>query len=546
MWNWWRDLSFRWKLAAPVAVLTVILATVVGFSMMLLSEMTGDARTYSDALMPGSSLVLEADRDLHQSMIAQMRGVLADSPAARREQRDTYAENLAQARERVKQSAAALDRAETTKMAETFATDVTRWEEIGAEVRRLADAGRVDAALALALGDGKAAFDKARDHLDRMTQRAGTLSAGVAEKIAGDAASNRRSLLVALALGLIVCAFVLIRVPGIVLRPLRQMSERVENLCSGDGDLTLRLANPASDEIGRLSDRIDEFLDMLNDVIGRAADTTRQVSASAEELSATSRQAQSNVDTQHTATDQVSTATNEMTATTQEVARNVGETAETASAANEEANEMAATMARTVTTVEALAAQMESTGEGISRLTTDADQIGTVLDVINDVAEQTNLLALNAAIEAARAGEHGRGFAVVAEEVRTLATRTQESTTEIRSIIERVQNGARQSAELTETGRHQSGETVTMARGCNEQLEALTDRIRAISDMSNRIAAATEEQSATIEEIDRNVTEIRETSGHTAAGANEVAAASDELARLASELEGVMGRFRTA
>ncbi|UEX76451.1 methyl-accepting chemotaxis protein [Spiribacter halobius] len=544
--TWWRDLSFRWKLGLPLAVLTLLLIGVVALAMSLLVGLTRDAQTFANQHLPGGMLVLEADRDLHQSLIAQLQAVRSFNDEERETFYATYEENLGQARERVAQAAEALDRPATNELAERFATEIAEWEQISAEVRELTESGSSELAYALATDQGIAAFDTARARIDTMTQQVNAWSADLDAAMESRVAGNQRALGGVLVLGLLVSGLAMWRVPGIVLRPLKAMSQRVKDLNSGDGDLTLRLDNPARDEIGRLADYFDEFLAKLQDLIGQATRTTEQVSSAAEELSATSDEARSNVEAQHSATDQVSTATNEMTATIQEVARNVGETADAARGASGEAGEMSAVMGRTVATVEQLAEQLTRTNEGIGRLTGDAEQIGTVLDVINSVAEQTNLLALNAAIEAARAGEHGRGFAVVADEVRTLATRTQESTDEIRDIIQRVQNGAREADGLMTTGREQSDEAVGMARSCSERLEAMTARIHTINDMSTQIASAAEEQSTAIEEINRNVNEIGDISGRTATGASQVASASQELARLSSELQSLMGRFRTA
>jgi len=543
--TWWRDLSFRWKLGLPLAVLTLLLVGVVGVASSLLLGLTRDARTFADEYLPGGMLVLEADRDLHQSLIAQLQAARSFDENAREELYATYEENLQQARDRVAAAAEALDREATNELAARFAEEIGEWERISDEVRELTESGRSETAAAIATGEGITAFDTARDRIDTMTQQVNAWSDALDNSLQAQVASNQTTLAGALVIGLVVCGLAMWRVPGIVLQPLRAMSTRVKDLNSGEGDLTLRLDNPARDEIGRLADYFDEFLASLQELIGRAAHTTTQVSSAAEQLSATSDEARSNVEAQHSATDQVSTATNEMTATIQEVARNVGETAEAANGASTEAEEMAGVMGRTVETVERLAEQLERTSEGIGRLTGDAEQIGTVLDVINSVAEQTNLLALNAAIEAARAGEHGRGFAVVADEVRTLATRTQQSTDEIRGIIQRVQSGAREADGLMHSGREQSDEAVSMARGCSERLQAMTGRIHTINDMSNQIASAAEEQSTAIEEINRNVNEIGDISGRTASGASQVASASQELARLASELQGLMGRFRT-
>jgi methyl-accepting chemotaxis protein len=177
-------------------------------------------------------------------------------------------------------------------------------------------------------------------------------------------------------------------------------------------------------------------------------------------------------------------------------------------------------------------------------LKNESESIGTVIDVIRGIAEQTNLLALNAAIEAARAGEQGRGFAVVADEVRTLASRTQQSTQDIQEMVERLQAGAEQAVSVMSNSQVQAKGSVDQAAEADESLHVITDMVSHINDMNTQIASAAEEQSAVAEEINKNINTISEVSVRTAQGANETAAASESMTSLASQLQAVVRRFK--
>jgi methyl-accepting chemotaxis protein len=180
----------------------------------------------------------------------------------------------------------------------------------------------------------------------------------------------------------------------------------------------------------------------------------------------------------------------------------------------------------------------------IGKLQQDADSIGKVLEVIRSIAEQTNLLALNAAIEAARAGEHGRGFAVVADEVRTLATRTQSSTEEIRDIIEKLQMASKEASQVMDGGYRKASEVVQWAEEASEKLRDITKGIFTINDMNIQIATATEQQSIVADDVNQTLNRISSGVEQLSNGSTHIAAASDELARLATDLQNRVGRFK--
>lgn len=274
-------------------------------------------------------------------------------------------------------------------------------------------------------------------------------------------------------------------------------------------------------------------------VISDVVRSSGRLNQASEDMSGVVAEAEQAVLRQQGETAHVATAMNQMSATVQEVAANAARAAEAAEQADQETSQSKQVVVQTREGINLLANEVGKATHVIHQLETDSDNIGGILDVIRDVAEQTNLLALNAAIGAARAGEQGRGFAVVADEVRSLARRTQDSTQQIRELIENLQEVADKAVTVMEEDSAQAQLSVQQATQAEESLEVVTRAVATINEMNMQIARAAEEQSVVSGEVNRNVHNIREVSEETAQGvqrsaalAGVVADESDQLLRL--------------
>jgi len=312
-----------------------------------------------------------------------------------------------------------------------------------------------------------------------------------------------------------------------------------------EGDTTVRVNYQSNDELRRIAVSFNQMGEQMQTALRSVDNATNQLAAASEETSVVTENTSQSMRKQQNEISQVAAAMHEMHATAHEVARSASQASEAARHADDEAAIARQVSMQTIEVIESLAEAVEHATTVITALVKDSDEIGGVLDVIRSIADQTNLLALNAAIEAARAGEAGRGFAVVADEVRTLASRTQQSTSEINDMIARLQTSAGQAFTAMETGRSKAKQGVDQTVKGTASLESIIQAVGVINDMSAQIASAAEEQSSVSEEMTRSVTAINDLTSETTDGALQTTQASQEVARLATALQDMVRRFKT-
>ncbi|TDV67940.1 methyl-accepting chemotaxis sensory transducer with Cache sensor [Pseudomonas sp. LP_7_YM] len=350
---------------------------------------------------------------------------------------------------------------------------------------------------------------------------------------------------VSISLGIILLMAVLLTGIGrSITGPLKATVEAMANIASGESDLTRSLNTDGRDEITRLATHFNAFTAKLRRVVAELQSSAVGLGQASSELGSNAVQAQERSQQQSLQMEQVATAVHEVTYGVQEVAKNAEHAASEMRNAESQAQQGQANIDSSLKQIDQLSGTIDQAVDVIRTLASETTQIGGVLEVISSIAEQTNLLALNAAIEAARAGDQGRGFAVVADEVRLLAQRTQKSTAEIQTMIDRLQSHSDAAVKVIGESSRSSQLTIEQANLAGQSLTSISRALRNLNGLNASIASATLQQSHVVEDINQNVTQAAQLSQSTAVAAEQSSAASEQLKRLSEQLNGLLRQFK--
>ncbi|MGL5666587.1 MAG: methyl-accepting chemotaxis protein, partial [Shewanella sp.] len=488
--------SIRVKFSLMFAIMATALIVMAVTDAMQNRTTLKQMQEFSQRFNPAISAILNADRDLYQAQLSEevlLRPEL--SSENRKSEIDNWQENVDQARDRMGEFKNYLqDHLEVIKSTSGFEAQFSLWYQASSEVINAVKSNDFELARQLHENKSKKEFKALRS----IYNAAGEAADNRVKELdlqASEQATTQTQISVTIATLVAIVALVIAYFgPKIIVNAIRDITDRINDIVDGDGNLTQRIPITRQDEIGELANAFNLFVAQLQQMVIAIISQTKDVSQTVENLATKSTTTIGISYEQEQFVDTIVTAVNEMSAAVREVASNALHTATEITKVNDQTIEGKNILTQSVNHIQQLSESVKQAVAVIEKLSVNSANIASVLDVIRSIAEQTNLLALNAAIEAARAGEQGRGFAVVADEVRTLASRTETSTQDIQRMIEELQRGVNDAVKSIESGASLTNSTVTLASQTQDSLDEILNSTSKVSEMSTQTATATEEQ----------------------------------------------------
>lgn len=528
--------SIRVKSSLPIVLLGIaIVILIAGYTYLInLQKEAIDAQ--SERFLNAVSVVVNADRDLYQAKVAELQ--LVTQMKGDKGQLTDHQENAEQVKDRFKQYLSYMSPySEVTGQFRNFDSAFDAWYAAStAHINNPANASQKQAS--------EQSFSALRDILDKAGEAADKTSQAETEKLMDKVMGFKVMLMVMIAVVLAVAGWFSYFVPRQLTKQINFVTERINEIASGDGDLTGRINVKTQDEFAELATAFNRFLDNLQQLIKDILEQAKELHNLGNDLDNFANQNHQVNQKLSQASESIVSAVHEMSVASREVANVAQNSSLEADNSQQLAKQGLAAVDNSSRKIIALSDNMDHASHRSTELQQSSDNIAKVLEVIRAIAEQTNLLALNAAIEAARAGEQGRGFAVVADEVRTLATRTQESTNDIQTMVEQFATSVEQSLQAINSGKRYADEAVESFTQTNDVLNSMQESSVKVNDMAMQTAQATEEQTAVADEISQNLSDLNDQTQQGGGLASSTQEVANRMNQLTDELNHLVNRFK--
>ncbi|MBJ7538004.1 methyl-accepting chemotaxis protein [Marinomonas transparens] len=532
--------SIRVKSSLPVMVMAITFVITLAFVSYIIKQSSAALNAQTDSYLKAVSVVINADRDLYQAQLAQQRLIVGVG--------DIEAENA----DRIENAQQVKDRfalfrkylANEPDIAAPFTSFDEVFDTWLVSSNTLVESNREAANLTELEEQANANFSALRDILDLAGEAVNKHSAETKLVLEKQQSEFIAMSSVVILVGLLIAIWFSYRTPKTLTDQVRYLGQRIREISEGDGDLTQRIEFSTKDELGDLATEFNEFLSRLRGIISNIHKQSSALGDVTVELNDAATKTSGITDALANASASIVSAGHEMDMSNQQMANVASETASEANNSNDLTQSGMVAVNKSHQAITELVSDIEHALSRSGELQKSSESIASVLEVIRNIAEQTNLLALNAAIEAARAGEQGRGFAVVADEVRTLATRTQDSTNEIESMIEQLKVNVGESSKAIQNSRDNADFTVNNFEEVTQVFGMLQESFSKVQDMAAQTAQATQEQSVVSNDINQNMVSLKDQTDSVQSVSNMIQQQSHNMTELYTELDKQVGSFK--
>ena len=536
-------LTIRAQIGFAILLLTLFLLCVSVLNYMAVKSLDSTIGLFANRLMIAQSAVINADRDLYQALKGQQDAIIFKQEVLSKAQA-SFDENVQQAYDRMHKFLKLLDQyPEITGQFQGFDNTFNEWKNEAKQIFTLVQSGD-ESKLNSVFSISEKHFGSLREEYNKAGELLEAKAADIHAQAAKLALARERWTMIISVLSIVIGFVLLFVIPNSIVKSIATIRQVVDNIAKGKGDLVSRLPVASNNELGQLSQSMNQLLDQLQKLISGVLSDVQTLNRDSQSLQTVSEQTQKISERQQNHLSKVFSSFEQINHAVQEISSNAQNTSGRSEDAKRAAYEGQKLIDSNRQLNSQLASSVTSAAERIASLAADTDKITSVLDIIRGIADQTNLLALNAAIEAARAGEQGRGFAVVADEVRTLAQRTQASTEDIQSMVGGLIDGVKETQQAMSSGSDLMNQSVAMTDKVNDAFRHIQDLVATVQDMNLQVATATEQQSLVVGDVHASVSDLQGLVEESRQASSNVSESGNLVTSIARNMLSRMNQFK--